>query len=107
MFDLISRSRLLEQYGLKDCVKYGNETAKQQRKSYNTLMMYEVADMIEDAPAAYDLDKVLKLLYDECRCCISRHRNCDFENIGNQIYAYRRAIEIVKSGIIYSRMDGD
>ena len=27
---------------LKDCTKYGNKTAEQQTKSYDTLMMYEV-----------------------------------------------------------------
>ena len=35
---------------LKDAVKYGNKTADQQSWSYSTLMMYEVADEIEDAP---------------------------------------------------------
>lgn len=58
--DLISRSYLLEQYDLKDCIKYGNETAEQQRKSYDTMMMYEIAGMIEDAPTAYDVDNVIK-----------------------------------------------
>lgn len=58
--DLISRSWLLEQYGLKDCAKYGNETTEHQRKSYETMMMYEIAEMIEDAPTAYDVDKVVQ-----------------------------------------------
>jgi hypothetical protein len=49
--DLISRSALLKNYGLKNAVKYGNETAEQQHNSYSTLMLYEVADMINDAPA--------------------------------------------------------
>ena len=29
---------------LKDCTKYGNKTADQQSKSYDTKMMYEVKD---------------------------------------------------------------
>ena len=33
---------------LKDCTKYGNKNAKQQEKSYGTMMMYEVADLIDD-----------------------------------------------------------
>ena len=33
---------------LKDCTKYGNKNAKQQEKSYSTMMMYEVADLVED-----------------------------------------------------------
>jgi len=63
--DLISRSYLLEQYALKDCKKYGNETAEQQTKSYDTMMMYEIAGMIEDAPTAYDVDKVIEQLEDK------------------------------------------
>lgn len=33
---------------LKDCTKYGNESAEQQEKSYSTMMMYEVADLVDD-----------------------------------------------------------
>ena len=33
---------------LKDCVKYGNETSEQQSKSYDTMMMYEVKDLVDD-----------------------------------------------------------
>ena len=33
---------------LKDCTKYGNKNARQQEKSYNTMMMYEVADLVDD-----------------------------------------------------------
>ena len=33
---------------LKDCTKYGNESAEQQEKSYSTIMMYEVADLVDD-----------------------------------------------------------
>lgn len=33
---------------LKDCVKYGNKTAEQQLKSYDTMMMYEVKDLVDD-----------------------------------------------------------
>ena len=33
---------------LKDCTKYGNKDAKQQEKSYSTMMMYEVADLVDD-----------------------------------------------------------
>lgn len=60
--DLISRSYLLSQYELKDATKYRNETAEQQRNSYDTLMKYEIADMIEDAPTAFDLESVMRQL---------------------------------------------
>ena len=33
---------------LKDCTKYGNKNAKQQAESYRTMMMYEVADLVDD-----------------------------------------------------------
>ena len=33
---------------LKECTKYGNENAEQQAESYSTMMMYEVADLVDD-----------------------------------------------------------
>ena len=33
---------------LKDCTKYGNKTTDQQSKSYDTMMMYEVKDLVDD-----------------------------------------------------------
>ena len=33
---------------LKDCTKYGNKTAEQQSKSYDTMMMYEVKNLVDD-----------------------------------------------------------
>ena len=33
---------------LKDCTKYGNKDAEQQEKSYSTMMMYEIAGLVED-----------------------------------------------------------
>ena len=33
---------------LKDCTKYGNKNEKQQSESYSTMMMYEVADLVDD-----------------------------------------------------------
>lgn len=33
---------------LKDCKKYGNKTEEQQPKSYDTMMMYEVKDLVDD-----------------------------------------------------------
>lgn len=45
--------KVVEQLGertafLKDCTKYGNKTADQQSKSYDTMMMYEVMDLVDD-----------------------------------------------------------
>ena len=47
---LIDADALMENYNLKDATKYGNKNAKQQEHSYDTMYMYEIADMIEDAP---------------------------------------------------------
>lgn len=54
MADLIDRQALMQDfcgYDLNECVKYGNKTAEQQNNSYSTMMMYEIAYEIEDAPA--------------------------------------------------------
>ena len=59
---LIDADALLEQYNLKDATKYGNKDAEQQTHSYGTMMLYEIADMIESAPTAYDTDKVVAQL---------------------------------------------
>ena len=59
---LIDADALLEQYNLKDATKYGNKDVEQQAHSYITMMLYEIADMIEDAPTAYDTDKVVAQL---------------------------------------------
>ena len=36
---------------LSDCTKYGNKDAEQQGNSYSTMMLYEVADLVEDLKA--------------------------------------------------------
>ena len=59
---LIDADALLEQYNLKDVTKYGNKDAEQQAHSYSTMMLYEIADMIESAPTAYETDKVVEQL---------------------------------------------
>ena len=67
MARLIDADALLEQYNLKDATKYGNKDSEQQAHSYSTMMLYEIADMIEDAPTAYDTDKVVEQLNDKFR----------------------------------------
>lgn len=55
MAEYIDREALLKNFcgfDLTECVKYGNKTKEQTARSYGTLMMYEIADVIEDAPAA-------------------------------------------------------
>ena len=67
MARLIDADALLEQYNLKDVTKYGNKDAEQQAHSYSTMMLYEIADMIDGAPTAYDTDKVVEQLNDKFR----------------------------------------
>lgn len=90
---LIDADALMEQYDLKDATKYGNKNEEQQAHSYSTLMLYEIADMIEDAPTAYDVDKVVEELEER------KHEIClsddDLEYYQNGI---DEAIEIVKHG---------
>ena len=48
---------------LSDCTKYGNKDAEQQNKSYSTMMMYEVADLVDDL---IDIVKQEAEQYEEC-----------------------------------------
>ena len=98
---LIDADALLEQYNLKDATKYGNKNAKQQAHSYSTLMLYEIADMIEDAPTAYDVDKVVEQLEEvknkdtEIALDEAQKERCFWYAQG-----MNRAIEIVKGGVV-------
>ena len=97
---LIDSDALLEQYSLKDATKYGNKDAEQQAHSYSTMMLYEIADMIESAPTAYDIDKVVEELEENA----SRYTKKYATPYGNNGYrdtkaiSIHKAIEIVKRG---------
>ena len=54
---LIDADELIRQYNLDEATKYGNKNAKQQANSYSTMMLYEIADMIDDAPTIIEADK--------------------------------------------------
>ena len=94
---LIDADVLLEQYNLKDATKYGNKDAEQQAHSYSTMMLYEIADMIEDAPTAYDTDKVVEQLEE-----LKRRYGIEEFGIKGIIC---KAIEIVKGGGIDAKTD--
>ena len=51
---------------LKDCTKYGNKNAAKQEKSYSTMMMYEVADLVDDLIEIVKKDGVSDA--DVCKC---------------------------------------
>ena len=99
MARLIDADVLLEQYNLKDATKYGNKDDEQQAHSYSTMMLYEIADMIEDAPTAYDVDKVVEKLEEvknkdtEIALDEAQKERCFWYAQG-----MNRAIEIVKGG---------
>ena len=84
---LIDADELMENYDLKNATKYGNKNSKQQAHSYSTLMMYEIAYMIEDAPTAYDVDAVIEEL----------EVLLDLVNM-NQKLAVMQAMDIVRKG---------
>ena len=55
--DLIDRDWLMDGWmDLRNATKYGNKTAEQQRHSYSTLMMYEIADAVDDAPTIFEAE---------------------------------------------------
>lgn len=100
---LIDADVLLEQYNLKDATKYGNKDAEQQANSYSTMMLYEIADMIEDAPTAYDVDKVveqLKGLHEGYKCTDNEFQR---GAKAGAHYVLNRAIDIVKGGGVNCR----
>lgn len=95
---LIDADALLEQYNLKDATKYGNKDAEQQAHSYSTMMLYEIADMIEDAPTAYDTDKVVEQLNDNFRV-VRTDEDLEWNR------AMDEAITIVKGGGVNAKTD--
>lgn len=98
MARLIDADALLEQYSLKDATKYGNKDAEQQAHSYSTMMLYEIADMIESAPTAYDTDKVVEQLNDKFRV-VRTDEDLEWNR------AMDEAITIVKGGGVNAKTD--
>ena len=98
MARLIDADALLEQYSLKDATKYGNKDAEQQAHSYSTMMLYEIADMIESAPTAYDMDKVVAQLNDKFRV-VRTDEDLEWNR------AMDEAITIVKGGGVNAKTD--
>ena len=98
MARLIDADVLLEQYNLKDATKYGNKDAEQQAHSYSTMMLYEIADMIESAPTAYDTDKVVEQLNDKFRV-VRTDEDLEWNR------AMDDAITIVKGGGVNAKTD--
>ena len=90
---LIDADALMEQYDLKDATKYGNRNAEQQAHSYSTMMLYEIADMIEDATTAYDVDKVVEQLEENSF-------EMGKDSIPVHYVRLNKAIEIVKGGVV-------
>lgn len=68
MARLIDADALIEAWDLQDCVKYGNETAEQQNHSYSSMMLYEIKDMIDDAPTVDAVEVV------RCKDCAKSRR---------------------------------
>ena len=103
MARLIDADALLEQYRLNDATKYGNKDAEQQEHSYGTMMLYEIADMIEDAPTAYDPDKVVWQLEEYGNEEMDYYRNTPYEKCIEE--CINKSIEIVKGGGVNEKTD--
>ena len=54
---LIDADALETAYGIEGATKYGNESKEQLEHSYGTMMMYEIADMLDYAPTIIGADK--------------------------------------------------
>lgn len=78
---LIDRDELLKRYGLDKATKYGNKDKEQQDFSYDTMFMYEIADMIEDAPTVDAVEVV--------RC-----KDCKYNNDGICCYLTTRVFSL-------------
>ena len=55
MAEYVDKQKLMKNFGgydLTKCQKYGNTSQKQRNMSYDTMMMYEIAEEIDCAPAA-------------------------------------------------------
>ena len=50
--EYIRRGAVCAALGCENATKYGNKTPEQRDRSYSTLMLYEIADAIDDVPAA-------------------------------------------------------
>lgn len=95
MADYIDREKLMENFAgidLTECVKYGNKTAEQRNRSYSTMMMYEIAYAIQDAPTA----DVAPIVHAEWRNNENGYPECT--NCG-----YMPAYEPVIDDIYYSK----
>ena len=53
---LIDADATMKQWGLDKATKYGNENAEQQNFSYSSMMMYEVVDILDDAPTVIEAE---------------------------------------------------
>lgn len=54
---LIDADKLIKDNGLDNATKYGNKTKEELDFSYDTMMMYEIFDLIDDAEVVVEADK--------------------------------------------------
>ncbi len=109
MAEYINKQELLKNfcgYDLTKCNKYGNETPEQQNQSYSTMMMYEIAMAIDNAPVV----DVVPVRCKDCRFCVGYDEGCcycelfDFDTPGENFYC-RDAVE--KERDLMDEKDGD
>lgn len=91
--DLISRSKLLEEF------------AKYEEKVAGGNVYYDLVEIIEEQPTAYDLEKVVEQLEEEKDEYERLERGSNYEGYNLEVIkysakveAFREAIEIVQNG---------
>lgn len=77
---LIDANALKWNLNVENAVKYGNETPEQLHNSYGTMMRYEIADYIDDAPTVDAVEVV------RCRDCM--YRGFDYCPMCHDEYTY-------------------
>lgn len=85
---LIDADYLMCDIGCFNAVKYGNETPEQQHNSYSTLMMYEIAEYINDAETV-DAEPVRHGRWEKRKNCLWRCSECEqippYDVIGDDV----------------------
>ena len=91
MADYVDKQKLMKNFGgydLTKCQKYGNTSQKQRNMSYDTMMMYEIAEEIESAPVA-DVAPVVHGRWEcGCQCSVCGDRHGPYNSRHRPYYNY-------------------
>lgn len=91
MAEYIDKQKLMKNFGgydLTKCQKYGNTSQKQRNMSYDTMMMYEIAEEIDCAPAADVAPVVHGRWVNGCQCSVCGDRHGPYNSRHRPYYNY-------------------